>query len=123
MHQYSGNGRLNGYSGPLDLDKFYGSVEDWNKMVSGKSVKQNDVIPIINLEKLKDADPNVCLDVLNGKYGIEQNRVNGLRAAGYDPDSVQRKINELYGVCFKVKNDIGGNMSYLNAILKIIKSL
>ena len=123
MHQYTGNGRLNGYSSPLDMDKFYGTAEDWKKMVSGKSVKQNDVIPIIVPTRLKDADPTVVLDVLNGKYGIEQNRVNGLRAAGYDPDSVQRKINELYGVCFKVKNDIGGNMSYLNAILKIIKSL
>lgn len=29
MRQYSSNGRLPGYDGPLDLDKFYGSREDW----------------------------------------------------------------------------------------------
>ena len=37
MHQYSGNGRLNGYLGALDLDIFYGTVNDWNKIA--KTVK------------------------------------------------------------------------------------
>ena len=29
IRQYSSNGRLSGYNGPLDLNKFYGSREDW----------------------------------------------------------------------------------------------
>jgi len=125
MHQYTGNGRLNGYSSPLDLDKFYGSVEDWNNLVSGmREIKEEKVaVPVANPVKLKAADPVAILDVLNGKYGTNQNRVNGLKVAGYDPVSVQNKINELYGVGYKVKKDIGNNMPYLNALLKIIKSL
>lgn len=31
MRQYSSHGRLSGYNGDLDLDKFYGDREAWNK--------------------------------------------------------------------------------------------
>ena len=33
VHQYSDKGRLNGYSGNLDLDIFYGDIDDWNALV------------------------------------------------------------------------------------------
>lgn len=33
VHQYSSTGKLNGYGGRLDLDIFYGSVDDWNALV------------------------------------------------------------------------------------------
>lgn len=32
MHQYSGNGRIPGYDFPIDLDKFYGTAEDWKAL-------------------------------------------------------------------------------------------
>lgn len=32
MHQYSAQGKLNGFSQCLDLDIFYGSAEDWNQL-------------------------------------------------------------------------------------------
>ena len=32
VYQYSGTGRLDGYDGDLDLDIFYGSREDWERM-------------------------------------------------------------------------------------------
>lgn len=32
MHQYSSKGKLDGYSGYLDLNKFYGSAADWMQM-------------------------------------------------------------------------------------------
>lgn len=32
MHQYTSNGRLNGYNGALDLDLFYGTALDWKKL-------------------------------------------------------------------------------------------
>ena len=38
MHQYTGNGRLEGYSQPLDLDIFYGTVSDWNNIAKKVSV-------------------------------------------------------------------------------------
>lgn len=35
IRQYSSSGRLNGYNGNLDLDKFYGDKEAWNKYATG----------------------------------------------------------------------------------------
>ena len=34
MYQYTSSGRLDGYSGNLDLDVFYGSGADWDKLAS-----------------------------------------------------------------------------------------
>jgi len=36
MHQYSDRGRLNAYNGNLDLDIFYGDIDDWN-ILAGKT--------------------------------------------------------------------------------------
>ena len=36
MHQYSDCGKLAGYAGNLDLDIFYGDLDDWNRL-AGKS--------------------------------------------------------------------------------------
>ena len=41
IRQYSGNGRLPGYSGSLDLDKFYGDVNAWNAYKAGHSSVTN----------------------------------------------------------------------------------
>ena len=35
MHQYTSNGHLNSWGGRLDLDKFYGTREDWDKLCKG----------------------------------------------------------------------------------------
>ena len=37
MRQYSSNGRLNGWNGPLDLNKFYGSLDDFRKYYGSSS--------------------------------------------------------------------------------------
>ena len=37
IRQYSSAGRLNGYAGSLDLDKFYGDINAWNAYVGKKS--------------------------------------------------------------------------------------
>ena len=42
MHQYTDRGKLNGYSGNLDLDIFYGTVKDWNRM-AGKTAPVPDM--------------------------------------------------------------------------------
>ena len=41
IRQYSSNGRLAGYSGSLDLDKFYGDVDAWNAYKAGRSSVAN----------------------------------------------------------------------------------
>lgn len=33
MHQYTSRGKLDGYEGNLDLNKFYGSVSDWQQLM------------------------------------------------------------------------------------------
>lgn len=120
MHQYTSCGRLNGWGGNLDFDKFYGTKEDWISLAKGEAPKEEPKpIPV---KPLKSADPQIVLAVLKGSYGIGTERVLKLREAGYDPDSVQKKINQLYLVAGKVKNDIGNDMSYLNSILWIARS-
>ena len=124
MHQYTSCERLNGYNSNLDFDKFYGSYALWLELARGEAdpTPAPTPAPAPAPTKLKPADPSVVLDVLKNKYGTGQNRVNALRQAGYDPASVQSKINELYLVASKVKQDIGKNMDYINAILWIARS-
>ena len=43
MHQYTGNGRLTGYSGSLDLDLFYGSTDDWAALARAEGEEEMDV--------------------------------------------------------------------------------
>ena len=117
MHQYTSCGRLNGWGGNLDFDKFYGSVADWNAIANGdKSTPET-------VPEKKKVNSAVVMDVLNGKYGIREDRVKRLKADGFNPDEVQAKINELYTVAGKVKPLVASNMSYLDCIVKIIRSL
>ena len=37
MHQYTGTGRLTGYSGYLDLNLFYGGAGDWAALAGGET--------------------------------------------------------------------------------------
>ncbi len=77
LRQYSSTGRLSGYGGNLDLNKFYGDRTAWNKYA--KARKSNEEIA------------NECI---NGKWGNGVERVNKLKASGYDPEVIQKIINE-----------------------------
>lgn len=118
MHQYTGNGRLNGYAGAIDLDKFYGTEEDWRRL-AGKGEPTPTPAPSV----LKPASPEIVLRTLKNEFGAGEERKKNLRAAGYNYDSVQSKINQLYGIAPQVKKDIGKEMSYLNSILWIVRSM
>lgn len=119
MHQYTSCGRLNSWGGRLDLDKFYGSVEDWNNLC-GKSPTPTPVPT--PTPAYKPVDSTIILRVLKNEFGTGTERVMKLREAGYDPTAVQRKINQLYSIAGKVKQDIGNEMDYINAILWIARS-
>lgn len=43
----------------------------------------------------------IAKEVISGKYGVGEERVKLLKVAGYDPDEVQRKVNDLMGVSLK----------------------
>lgn len=111
MQQYTSCGVLNGWKSYLDLDRFYGNAEDWNALCGAAPVT------------LKPADPTIVSSVLMGEYGIGAERYKALTAAGYDAQSVQNKINELYIIADKIKPKINGNLDYLNSIVKIVRSI
>ena len=113
MHQYTGNGRLAGYSSPLDLDLFTESFSAWLALAKGDEKPQT----------LKPADPVVVSEVLAGRYGIGAERIQKLREAGYDPADVQDMINTLYGVALSCRKFVVGYDDYLNSIVKIIRIL
>lgn len=116
-HQYTSRGRLNGWGGNLDFDKVTVTAEEWEALAAGREEPQ----PGPPAE-LKGPDPAVVSDLLDGRYGIGEERVRKLREAGYDPDKVQAKINELYGIAAKIRPLIEGNLSYLDSIIRIVRT-
>lgn len=118
MHQYTSCGRLKGYSGNLDFDQFTGSYSSWLELARG-----GNSAPQPTHGTLKPADPVVVSEVLAGRYGIGADRVARLKADGYDPENVQDKVNELYGIGQSCKKYIKGNEAYMNSIMKIVRLL
>ena len=114
MHQYTSCGRLKGWGSNLDFDQFCGTPEDWAALAGSEQPPE---------EELQGPDCVVVSEVLMGKYGNGSERAARLRAAGYDPQAVQKKINELYGIAGKIRPLIGDNMEYLNSIMKIVRDL
>jgi GH25 family lysozyme M1 (1,4-beta-N-acetylmuramidase) len=113
MRQYTSCGRLAGWGKNLDFDLFYGSRDDWQALCG-----EHESPP-----ELKGPDPTVVSQVLMGYYGIGDERSAKLRADGYDPQKVQDKINELYGIAGKIWPIIGNDMDYINSIMKIVRSI
>lgn len=77
-HQWSEKGRVNGISGNVDMDYYYGGAD--------APVKE----PMTPEEIEK-----VAHEVLDGKYGNGNDRVKALTEAGYDYKAVQNRVNEL----------------------------
>lgn len=127
MHQYTSNGRLMCWGGSLDLDKFYGTAEEWNALASKNATPTPTPTPAPTPSPkptplLKPADPSIVLRTLKNEFGVGTERIMNLRELGYDPDDVQRTINRLYVEAAKAKTAIGNDMNYLNSILWIMKS-
>lgn len=57
-----------------------------NEILQGDTVSN---APLDNLSAIAEA-------VYRGDYGNGQDRINALRAAGYDPDAVQRAVDRIY---------------------------
>lgn len=45
MHQYSGNGKINGYTGAVDLDIFYGTEAEWKELAGYKAAPEPEPAP------------------------------------------------------------------------------
>ena len=88
MRQYTSSGKLSGYSGNLDLDKFYGDSALWNS-IAGK----------VNATESKDTEKTVsgttlelAIGVMQGKYGNGEDRK---KALGSRYSEVQDFINHI----------------------------
>ena len=80
IRQYASTGRLSGYNGNLDLNKFYGDRKAWLKYAN----------PINNSKSIE----LLAEEVLANKWGTGKDRENRLKAEGYDYAKVQNRVNE-----------------------------
>ena len=95
IRQYTSCGRLSGYAGNLDLDKFYGSKEDWGKYTV--SDKTNVVVPE-QPEAPKPATPegstlDLAYKTMLGEFGNGEDRIRNL---GTRCEEVQNFINHIW---------------------------
>lgn len=88
IRQYTSVGKLSGYSGSLDLNKAYISAASWNKL-AGK-VKKTSASTTV-----KKNVNTLAKEVLAGKWGNGQERIDRLKAAGYNVDVIQSRVNEI----------------------------
>lgn len=116
MQQYTSCGVLKGWKSYLDLDKFFGTVDDWKALCGETS---GEVIP--PSDDRKPVDPVVVAEVLANRYGTGEERRTALEKDGYDYNAVQSKINELYAIASKCAPFFNGNKAYTNSIVKLIR--
>ena len=55
VHQYTDRGNLNGFSGALDLDIFYGTVEDWRQLAGKGDKPTPEPVPDTGRDAIIDA--------------------------------------------------------------------
>lgn len=70
-----------------------------NGWISYEENMRNDVLRVwsgkLPKEEPKKSISEIAQEVIDGKWGNGEERVERLKAAGYDPDAVQKKVNEI----------------------------
>lgn len=94
IRQYASNGRLPGYAGALDLNKAYITPAQWAKYANPNGKPATGQKPAAPAQPARKSIDVIAAEVIAGKWGNGTDRVNRLRAAGYDPTAVQAKVNE-----------------------------
>ena len=93
IRQYSSCGRLNGWGGNLDLDKFYGDKDAWNKYAGKGNTTKPAETPKPTVNTPSGSTLDLVVGVMQGKYGDGDNRKNAL---GTRYNEVQSFINHIY---------------------------
>lgn len=98
IRQYASTGRLNGWGGDLDLNIAYMTRDQWAKYVNpgGKPAAAPAPSKPAPAPARKSED-TIAAEVIAGKWGNGQDRVNRLKQAGYNPTSIQAKVNAKLG--------------------------
>lgn len=89
IRQYSSTGRLNGWNGNLDLNKFYGSLDDFKKYY-GKSLSTPSTPSVSTPSTPSGTTLQLATWTMEGKYGNGENRKKNL---GSRYDEIQNFIN------------------------------
>lgn len=110
MWQYSSNGRVPGYSGPLDLDVWYGDKTTWHKYANPNGVKtalrkttatvKQAVTTARRTTHGKTVD-QLADEVIRGIWGNDPQRS---RALGYLAEPVQAVVNRRFGARVDLTN-------------------
>lgn len=98
IRQYTSAGRLPGYNGNLDLNIAYMDANAWRKYAAknGKPAAtpaQSKPAPAL----AKKGEDTIAAEVIAGKWGNGQDRINRLKKAGYNPATIQAKVNVKLG--------------------------
>lgn len=80
--QYTSKGRVPGISGNVDCD------EDYGLAAAGSGT-----VPTPQPFPAKKSNEEIAKEVWEGKWGNGQDRVNRLKAAGYDPKAIQKLVD------------------------------
>ena len=116
MQQYTSHGRLTGWKSNLDFNAFFGDAAEWDAIAGVPAAEPP--------TELKPADPEIVAAVLADDFGsVQDGRYDKLRKAGYDPQSVQDKINELYAIALSCMKFVKGNEAYIPEIASIMEVL
>ena len=104
--QYSGNGKLDGYKNPLDLNKAYVSKTEWKKMANPENPNASQAetpstgashTDTSTSSRPSQANPaktqSVAKEVLSGKWGSGAERKQKLEKAGYNYQVIQQWVN------------------------------
>ena len=101
LWQYTSTGRLNGYSGNLDMNYFSGDKTAWDKYAVSNTSSTTTKEETRPIEKSVE---ELAREVINGVYGNGDDRK---KALGSRYDEVQKKVNEILGI-----NKTTSNVTY-----------
>ena len=90
MWQWTSTGRLNGYSGNLDCNVFYGDGTTWDKYAGKSGTTQ----PVKPTQQVKKPNEEIANEVINGAWGNGEDRKKRLTDAGYNYTVVQAIVNK-----------------------------
>ena len=90
MWQWTSTGRLNGYSGNLDCNVFYGDGTTWDKYAGKSGTTQ----PVKPTQQVKKSNEEIANEVINGVWGNGEDRKKRLTDAGYNYTVVQAIVNK-----------------------------
>lgn len=103
MWQFTPCGILDGYEYALDLNHFFGDAAAWRAYATGNaSADVPDNTPSKTVEQLAE-------EVINGLWGNGDDRKNRLSVAGYEPEAVQKRVNEKLAPAVRTYTVVSGD--------------